>query len=172
MTSANQPSMMQVGAAQPGAADPDDDVVRPGDLRLRHLFDPWRLSVGVQSDRLHAAPPSARPGQDTATGCSPGAGHVCRCGAAAPWVIRPGPRRELRDWGACHEGVSIAAMGGATNIGHFQDTFGPRGLGVRLAGLCDAGTRSGRKSRYARLLAEAVDPARVPRPLERLLAHV
>jgi len=63
-------------------------------------------------------------------------------------------------------------MGGATNIGHFLDTFGPRGLGVRLAGLCDAGTRSGRKSRYARLLAEAVDPARVPRPLERLLAHV
>jgi hypothetical protein len=155
-----------------------------------------------------------------------------------------------------HEGVRIAAMGGATNIGHFLDAFGPRGLDVRLAGLCDAaaepdfrrgleraglgarlahgslerlgffvcvadledelirslgvasveqviegqgelgslrtlqkqpahrgepavrqlrrfmGTRSGRKSRYARLLAEAVDPARVPRPLERLLAHV
>jgi hypothetical protein len=154
------------------------------------------------------------------------------------------------------EGVSIVPMGGATNIGHFLDAFGPRGLGIRLAGLCDAaaepdfrrglqraglgvrlargglerlgffvcvadledelirslgvasveqviegqgelgslrtlqkqpahrgepaaaqlrrfmGTRSGRKSRYARLLAEAVDPARVPRPLERLLAHV
>jgi hypothetical protein len=155
-----------------------------------------------------------------------------------------------------HEGVTIVPMGGATNIGHFLDAFGPRGLGVRLAGLCDAaaepdfrrglqragvgarlsraglerlgfstcvadledelirslgpaaveqviegqgelgslrtlqkqpahrgapavaqlrrfmGTRSGRKSRYARLLAEAVDPARVPWPLERLLAHV
>jgi hypothetical protein len=154
------------------------------------------------------------------------------------------------------EGISIVPMGGATNIGRFLDAFGPRGLGVRLAGLCDAaaerdfrrgleraglgaglargglerlgffvcvadledeliralgvasveqviegqgelgslrtlqrqpahrgepaaaqlrrfmGTRSGRKSRYARLLAEAVDPARVPRPLERLLAHV
>jgi hypothetical protein len=34
------------------------------------------------------------------------------------------------------------------------------------------GTRSGRKQLYARLLAEAVDPARVPPPLERLLAHV
>ena len=34
------------------------------------------------------------------------------------------------------------------------------------------GTRSGRKSLYARLLAEALDPARVPRPLERLLAYV
>jgi hypothetical protein len=159
-----------------------------------------------------------------------------------------------RDLG--REGVAIVPMGGATNIGHFLDTFGPGGLGVRLAGLCDAaaepdfrrglertglgarlsrgglerlgfficvadledelirslgvasveqviedqgelgsfrtlqkqpahrgepataqlrrfmGTRSGRKSRYARLLAEAVDPARVPRPLERLLASV
>jgi hypothetical protein len=33
------------------------------------------------------------------------------------------------------------------------------------------GTRSGRKSQYARLLAEAVDLARVPRPLNRVLAH-
>jgi hypothetical protein len=85
------------------------------------------------------------------------------------------------------ERVNIVPMGGATNIGHFLDAFGPRGLGVRLAGLCDAaaepdfrrglqraglGTRSGRKRRYARLPAEVVDPARVPRPLERLLAHV
>ena len=34
------------------------------------------------------------------------------------------------------------------------------------------GTRSGRKSQYARLLASALDPARVPRPLDRVLAHV
>jgi hypothetical protein len=33
------------------------------------------------------------------------------------------------------------------------------------------GTRSGRKSKYARLLAEALDLARVPRPLDRVLAH-
>jgi hypothetical protein len=30
-------------------------------------------------------------------------------------------------------------MGGATNIGHFLDRFGPRGLDLPLAGLCDAG---------------------------------
>jgi hypothetical protein len=30
-------------------------------------------------------------------------------------------------------------MGGATNIGHFVDLFGPGGFGVRLAGLCDQG---------------------------------
>src|SRR5580692_10982044 len=35
-------------------------------------------------------------------------------------------------------GVSVVPMGGATNIGHFLDLLGPRGLGVRLAGLCDA----------------------------------
>ena len=159
--------------------------------------------------------------------------------------------RDLSD-----EAVRVVPMGGATNIGHFLDAFGPCGLGVRLAGLCDAaaepdfrrgleraglaarlpraglerlgffvcvadledelirslgvasveqviegqgelgslrtlqkqpahrgepateqlrrfmGTRSGRKSLYARLLAEALDPARVPLPLERLLAHV
>jgi hypothetical protein len=37
------------------------------------------------------------------------------------------------------QGVAIVPMGGATNIGRFLDLLGPRGLGVRLAGLCDAG---------------------------------
>ena len=36
------------------------------------------------------------------------------------------------------EGISIMPMGGATNIGGFLDLFGPKGYGVRLAGLCDA----------------------------------
>jgi len=34
------------------------------------------------------------------------------------------------------------------------------------------GTRSGRKAHYGRVLAGALDPARVPRPLDRVLAHV
>ena len=33
------------------------------------------------------------------------------------------------------------------------------------------GTRSGRKSQYARLLAQALDLAQTPRPLDRVLAH-
>ena len=154
------------------------------------------------------------------------------------------------------EGVAVVPMGGATNIGHFLACLGPRGLGLRLAGLCDAGeeghflrgleragyglglsrsdmeaigffvciedledeliralgaarvletvaaegelgsfrvlqkqpaqrgrgidqqlhrfmgSRSGRKSRYARLLVEDLEPGRVPRPLERALAQV
>jgi hypothetical protein len=34
------------------------------------------------------------------------------------------------------------------------------------------GSRSGRKHRYGRLLADAVDLARIPRSLDRVLAHV
>ena len=154
------------------------------------------------------------------------------------------------------EGVAVVPIGGAQAIGRFLARFGPRGLDVRLAGLCDAGEeadfrrgleRAGlgsdldrdemerlgfytcvadledeliralgaaaveevaeaqgdlrsfrtlqrqpawqgrateeqlrrfmgsggrRKIRYARLLVEALDPARAPRPLDRLLAHV
>jgi len=44
--------------------------------------------------------------------------------------------RRGRDLGA--EGVSIVPIGGATNIGHFLELFGPSGYNVRLAGLCDA----------------------------------
>lgn len=36
------------------------------------------------------------------------------------------------------EGASIVPIGGATNIGRFLAHFGPQGLDVRLAGLCDA----------------------------------
>jgi hypothetical protein len=162
--------------------------------------------------------------------------------------------RRGRDLGA--ERVSIVPIGGAQAIGSFLERYGPRGLDVRLAGLCDAaeegdfrraleraglgadltraemealgfyvcvvdledelirslgaaaveqvvhaqgelrsfrtlqkqpaqqertreeqlrrflGTRGGRKIQYARLLVEALDLSRVPRPLERVLAHV
>lgn len=37
------------------------------------------------------------------------------------------------------EGVSVVAMEGAQSLGRFLDRFGPRGLDVGLAGLCDAG---------------------------------
>ncbi len=154
------------------------------------------------------------------------------------------------------EDISILPMGGATNIRSFLDLFGPQGLDVRLAGLCDAteegdfrhgveraglgsnlsradmealgfyvcvadledeliralggafveeildaqgelgsfrtfqkqpawqgratkeqlrrfmGSGAGRKIRYARLLVDAVDPPRVPRPLDLVIAHV
>jgi hypothetical protein len=46
-------------------------------------------------------------------------------------------RRRGRDLAA--EGVAVVPIGGAQAIGHALDRLGPRGLGVRLAGLCDAG---------------------------------
>ncbi len=154
------------------------------------------------------------------------------------------------------EGISIVPMGGSKNIGSFLDRFGPPGLDLRLAGLCDAaeeadfqrgleragfgsnltraemeslgfyvcvadledelirslgpaaveriieaqgelgsfgtfqrqpawrgrtdqqqlrrfmGTHSGRKFQYAPLMVDALDLSQVPRPLDRLLAHV
>jgi hypothetical protein len=44
--------------------------------------------------------------------------------------------RRGRDLAA--EGVSIVPMGGARSIGRFLELYGPRGLDLRLAGLCDA----------------------------------
>jgi hypothetical protein len=154
------------------------------------------------------------------------------------------------------EGISIVPMGGSKNIRTFLGRFGPQGLDVRLAGLCDAaeegdfqraleragfgshlsradmerlgfyvcvvdledeliralgaagveqvleskgeldlfrgfqkqpawrgrthdaqlrrffGTHSGRKIESAALLVAALDLARVPRPLNRVLAHL
>ncbi|HEX6854573.1 MAG TPA: TOPRIM nucleotidyl transferase/hydrolase domain-containing protein [Streptosporangiaceae bacterium] len=45
-------------------------------------------------------------------------------------------RRQGQDLTA--DGIRVAEMGGATNLGHFLEVLGPAGLGVPLAGLCDA----------------------------------
>jgi hypothetical protein len=37
------------------------------------------------------------------------------------------------------EAIAVVPMGGASNLRHFLELFGPRGLNLRLAGLCDAG---------------------------------
>jgi hypothetical protein len=44
-------------------------------------------------------------------------------------------RRRGRDLPA--EGILVVPIGGATNVQRFVQALGPRGLGVRLAGLCD-----------------------------------
>ncbi len=40
--------------------------------------------------------------------------------------------------GLAADDVSIVPMGGATNVGHYLRRYGPAGLDLRLAGLCDA----------------------------------
>ena len=49
------------------------------------------------------------------------------------------------------EGIAVVAMGGAQAIGRFLAQFGPGGLDVRLAGLCDAGE----ERQYRRALERA-----------------
>jgi hypothetical protein len=52
-------------------------------------------------------------------------------------AVRALAERRGRDLDA--EGVSIVPIGGSKSIGRFLDLFGPQGLDLRLAGLCDAG---------------------------------
>ena len=56
-------------------------------------------------------------------------------------------RRLGRDLAA--EGVAVVRMGGAQAIGGCLEQYGPRGLDLRLAGLCDAG-----EERYVRRALE------------------
>jgi hypothetical protein len=51
-------------------------------------------------------------------------------------ALRAIAERRGRDLDA--EGIAIVAMGGARSIRRFLELFGPRGLDVGLAGLCDA----------------------------------
>jgi len=46
---------------------------------------------------------------------------------------------ELRGRDLAAEGVTVLPIGGAQAIGRYLSLYGPRGLGLRLAGLCDAG---------------------------------
>jgi len=45
--------------------------------------------------------------------------------------------RRARDLGG--EGVAVVPIGGAQAVGRYLDLYGPRGLGLTLAGLCDVG---------------------------------
>jgi len=58
-------------------------------------------------------------------------------GVSYPLALAARARHGGRNLAA--EGISIVSIGGATNIGRFLDRCGPRGLDLRLAGLCDAG---------------------------------
>jgi hypothetical protein len=58
-------------------------------------------------------------------------------GASDQRALEALAERRGRDLGA--EGTSIVPMGGAQAIGRFLELLGPRGEGLRLAGLCDAG---------------------------------
>jgi hypothetical protein len=46
---------------------------------------------------------------------------------------------ERRQYDLRSRGIAVVPIGGATNITRYLDHFGPRGKGLRVAGLCDAG---------------------------------
>jgi hypothetical protein len=65
-------------------------------------------------------------------------------------------RRRGRDLMA--EGIIVVPIGGATNVQRFAQALGPRGLGMRLAGLCDiAELRDVRRSLVRAGLGTAAD---------------
>ena len=61
-------------------------------------------------------------------------------GASDKLAVETLARRRCRNLEA--EGVSVVAIGGAQAIGRFITQFGPQGLDLELAGLCDAAEES------------------------------
>jgi hypothetical protein len=58
-------------------------------------------------------------------------------GISDKYAVEALAERRGRDLEA--EGVSVVPIGGAQALGRFLNLYGPRGLDVTLAGLCDAG---------------------------------
>jgi len=69
-------------------------------------------------------------------------------GVSAQVALTTLARRRGRDLEAAR--VEVVAMGGITNIGAFARALGPHGLGLQLAGLCDAGEEPALRRRLAR----------------------
>ena len=87
-------------------------------------------SPGGRDQRLAAAAADALAGVDART-------VVLVEGISDRVALQTMAARRGRDLAA--EGVGIVPMGGARSIGRYLELFGPSGLGLALAGLCDAG---------------------------------
>ena len=87
-------------------------------------------SPGGRDQRLAAAAAGALAGVDART-------VVLVEGISDRVALQTMAARRGRDLAA--EGVGIVPMGGARSIGRYLELFGPSGLDLALAGLCDAG---------------------------------
>jgi hypothetical protein len=100
--------------------------------------------VSEQQRRRPAAPPSSPGGRDqrlAAAAADALAGVDARTvvlveGISDRVALQTMAARRGRDLAA--EGVGIVPMGGARSIGRYLELFGPSGLDLTLAGLCDA----------------------------------
>jgi hypothetical protein len=101
--------------------------------------------VSEQQRRRPAAPPSSPGGRDqrlAAAAADALAGVDARTvvlveGTSDRVALQTMAARRGRDLAA--EGVGIVPMGGARSIGRYLELFGPSGLNLALAGLCDVG---------------------------------
>lgn len=78
----------------------------------------------------------------------------------------------IRALGAATVERVVEAQGELGSFRTFQKQPAQQGRTIEQQLRRFLGTRSGRKIRYGRLLVEALDLAQVPRPLDRVLAHV
>jgi hypothetical protein len=78
----------------------------------------------------------------------------------------------IRSLGAATVEAVIAAEGELGSFRTFEKQASQQGKSADARLRRFMGTRGGRKIRYARLLVDALDLARVPRPMDRVLAHV
>jgi hypothetical protein len=78
----------------------------------------------------------------------------------------------IRSIGAASVEQVIYAEGELRSFRTFQKQAAQQGRSSEAQLRRFMGTRGGRKIRYARLLVDALDLTRVPRPLDRVLAHV
>jgi hypothetical protein len=100
-------------------------------------------------------------------GCGPGRRGLEACGF---YVCTDDLEDELiRAVGTAAVEQIIQAQGELRQLRTFQNQPAQRGRSTSEQFHRFMGTRSGRKSQYARLLAEAIDLAAVPRPLDRVL---
>lgn len=95
----------------------------------------------VQHPPAHALPAGPRPPLSTATAVellNGARAHTAILveGWSDQAALEALARRRGLDLRA--EGIGVVPMGGITNLGRFADVLGPRGLGLRLGGLCDA----------------------------------
>ena len=102
----------------------------------------WRAEFVERIETKPRAEPRYRVGMDStrvdrqeADATASARGVVLVEGVSDRLAVEALARRRGRDLDA--EGVAVVAMGGSKNITKFLERFGPNGLDVRLAGLCD-----------------------------------
>jgi hypothetical protein len=91
------------------------------------------LAGGGEAPLAAAAAPALAPSVDPPT-------VVLVEGTSDQVALQALAGRRGRDLAAA--GIAVVPMGGARNIRRFLERFGPRGLDVSLAGLCDAGAEA------------------------------